>query len=216
MRGHHLLKEWRWLSQLLVVLPPLLYFVRTENKEKYAYISAVSRAYYLEVCHGLRSIPWATDLSSVCWEISPGGEESATLSAFQAIWDQKVQTREEDQCLLLSKWEVKESRSCTPKYKGVICTLSSSGISYKGGVLALILSFQAHHLNAIIFNPELTSRASQTALKQVCEWWPRKWYLLLVGWILDAGLFSLLELLSERWVWWSETFRKSEDSQTVN
>ena len=54
MRGHHLLKEWRWLSQLLVVLPPLLYFIRTENKEKYAYISAVSRAYYL---------PWVTQYS---------------------------------------------------------------------------------------------------------------------------------------------------------
>lgn len=34
----------------------------------------------------------------------------------------------------------------------------------------LILSFQAHHLNATIFNPELTSKASQTALKQVCGW----------------------------------------------
>lgn len=62
-------------------------------------------------------------------------------------------------------------------HKGVLCTQTNSGT-------ADTLSFGSNfppNTNASIFNLELISKALQTTLKQVCEWSPRKTYLLLEG-----------------------------------
>lgn len=80
--GHHLLKEWRWLT--VPCGPPSTHVFR---KGRELGKSTGTHQWF----PGLT--PWrsalcyaATDLSSVCWEISPGREECATPSAFQ-YWE---------------------------------------------------------------------------------------------------------------------------------